>query len=121
MKSTFILGNASKIQTQKEKLIERLINEHINNNTHLTAADRNDFRKFLWAVDDLLKTGVLSVRKSYASITAMNSDTSPIDGETGKALKWGQLVIIANAANASGTDNGKIYRWLGTGNGWDLS
>ena len=64
--------------------------------------------------------GRLAVKRSYASIAAMNADTAPTNQENGKKLQYGELVIIANAANASDADNGKIYRWLGTGNGWEF-
>lgn len=56
----------------------------------------------------------LGIRKTYASIAAMNADTAPKDSE-GNPLKKGMLVSIYNTANAQDPDNGKVYAWQNPG------
>lgn len=61
------------------------------------------------AVD--INAGSLTVRRLYTSVAAMNSDKNPVDQETGKPLKFGQLVCVCNSNDLTQADNGKIYRY----------
>lgn len=61
------------------------------------------------AVD--INAGSLTVRRVYASVAAMNADRNPMDQETGKALKFGQLACVCNPNDLASPDNGKIYRY----------
>lgn len=61
------------------------------------------------AVD--INAGSLTVRRLYASVAAMNADKNPVDQETGKPLKFGQLVCVCNSNDPALSDNGKIYRY----------
>ena len=53
-----------------------------------------------------------SLHKTYASVSAMQSDKSPKSDLTGKALKPGQLVVIV-PANQSDATAGDVYRYDG--------
>lgn len=68
------------------------------------------------AVD--INAGSLTVRRVYISVAAMNADSNPVDQETGKPLKFGQLVCVCNAGDLTQADNGKIYRYNKPG--WEL-
>lgn len=54
----------------------------------------------------------MSIRKTYSSVASMDADTNPVDAETGKALKAGQLVAVNNEEDD--TENA-IYRYLNPG------
>lgn len=51
----------------------------------------------------------LVISKIYASVAAMQADTAPVSDLTGKALRPGQIVVIAS----SDADNGTVYRYDG--------
>jgi len=51
----------------------------------------------------------LVISKIYASVAAMQADTAPVSDLTGKALRPGQIVVIAS----SDADNGSVYRYDG--------
>lgn len=53
-----------------------------------------------------------SLHKIYASVSAMQSDPAPKSDLTGKALKPGQLVVIAPASQTD-TTAGDVYRYDG--------
>ncbi len=53
-----------------------------------------------------------SLHKIYASVSAMQADAAPKSDLTGKALKRGQLVVIA-PANQSDATAGDVYRYDG--------
>ena len=57
----------------------------------------------------------MSVRITYSSYAAMIADTTPVDPFTGRALRHGQFVCVANTQDAS--KNG-IYRYIVTG--WEF-
>lgn len=62
----------------------------------------------------------IGIRKTYASTAIMQADTNPTDS-LGKALRYGQLVIIYNEEDTTSGDNGDIYAyqnpgWLKVGN-----
>lgn len=61
------------------------------------------------AVD--INAGSLTVRRIYTSVAAMNADKNPIDQETNKPLKFGQLACVCNSNDLTQVDNGKIYRY----------
>lgn len=78
----------------------------------------NDLTVKVESVD--LASGGFTIKKIYASKTAMNADTAALDAD-GRTIRVGQLVSIFNAANENDADNGKIYRriaggWQYTGN-----
>lgn len=57
-----------------------------------------------------LQSGSMGLDKIYASVSAMNADTSPMSDLTGKPLKAGQLAVIV-ASGDEDEDNGKVYRF----------
>lgn len=61
------------------------------------------------AVD--INAGSLTIRHMYTSVAAMNADNNPVDQETNKPLKFGQLVCVCNSNDITQSDNGKIYRY----------
>ena len=52
----------------------------------------------------------LGIKKVYRSKPDMEADTAPI-GTNGKALRFGQLVSVYDAAHPDSPDNGKIYAY----------
>ena len=52
------------------------------------------------------------MHKTYASVSAMQSDAAPVSDLTGKAMKKGQLVVIV-PADSSDTTAGDVYRYDG--------
>ena len=66
----------------------------------------------LMALNELwLQQGAaLVISKIYASVAAMNADTSPVSDLTGQPIRPGMIVVIAS----SDTDNGSVYRYNGT-------
>ena len=56
----------------------------------------------------------LLISKVYASVSAMEADTTPTSDLTGRALKPGQLVVIVTS-NTSSSDMGSEYRYNGPG------
>jgi len=61
-----------------------------------------------------LEGGALLISKVYASVAAMEADTTPTSDLTGRALKPGQLVVIV-PSDPSSADLGSIYRYNGPG------
>ena len=61
-----------------------------------------------------LEGGALLISKVYASVSAMEADTTPTSDLTGRALKPGQLVVIVTS-DASSSDMGSEYRFNGPG------
>jgi hypothetical protein len=59
----------------------------------------------------------LGIHQVYKTFAAMGADTSPI-GTDGKALRYGQLVLIWDAANTSQAESGNIYAYQAPG--WEL-
>jgi hypothetical protein len=59
----------------------------------------------------------LGIHQIYKTFAAMEADTSPI-GTDGKVLRYGQLVLIWDAANTSQTESGNIYAYQAPG--WQL-
>ena len=55
-----------------------------------------------------LQSGSMGLDKIYASVSAMNADTSPMSDLTGKPLKAGQLAVIV-ASGDEDEDNGKVW------------
>lgn len=53
----------------------------------------------------------LGIHKVYASYAAMVADASSPVGSNGKALRFGQLVVICNPSNTIQEENGNIYAW----------
>lgn len=53
----------------------------------------------------------LGIHKVYASYAAMVADASAPVGSNGKALRFGQLVVIYNSANTSQAESGNVYAW----------
>ena len=66
----------------------------------------------LMAMNELwLQQGAaLVISKIYASVAAMNADTSPVSDLTGQPIRPGMIVVIAS----SDSDNGSVYRYNGT-------
>ena len=60
-----------------------------------------------------LDGGALLISKVYASVAAMEADTTPTSDLTGRALKPGQLVVIVTTDTSS--DMGSEYRYNGPG------
>lgn len=58
----------------------------------------------------LQQGAALVISKIYASVAAMNADTSPVSDLTGKPIRPGMIVVIAS----SDSDNGSVYRYNGT-------
>lgn len=61
-----------------------------------------------------LEGGALLISKVYASVAAMEADTTPTSDLTGRALKPGQLVVIVTT-DTSSSDMGSEYRYNGPG------
>lgn len=61
-----------------------------------------------------LEGASLLISKVYASVSAMEADTTPTSDLTGRALKPGQLVVIVTS-DASSSDMGSEYRYNGPG------
>lgn len=61
-----------------------------------------------------LEGSALLISKVYASISAMEADTTPTSDLTGRALKPGQLVVIVPSSSTS-SDMGSEYRFNGPG------
>lgn len=61
-----------------------------------------------------LEGASLLISKVYASVSAMEADTTPTSDLTGRALKPGQLVVIVTSS-ASSSDMGSEYRYNGPG------
>lgn len=57
----------------------------------------------------LQQGAALVISKIYASVAAMNADTSPVSDLTGKPIRSGMIVVIAS----SDSDNGSVYRYNG--------
>jgi len=53
----------------------------------------------------------LGIHKVYASYAAMVADASAPVGSNGKALRFGQLVVIYNSANTTQAESGNVYAW----------
>lgn len=65
----------------------------------------------------LQQGAALVISKIYASVAAMNADTSPVADLTGKPIRPGMIVVIAS----SDSDNGSVYRYNGTSSpSWSL-
>ncbi len=58
--------------------------------------------------------GSLGIRKTYTSVSAMESDVSPV-GDDGQPLKKGMLVNIYNQDDPQNADNGKVFSWQNPG------
>ena len=58
----------------------------------------------------LQQGAALVISKIYASVAAMNADTSPVSDLTGKPIRPGMVVVIAS----SDSDNGSVYRYNST-------
>lgn len=58
----------------------------------------------------LQQGAALVISKIYASVAAMEADTSPVSDLTGKPIRPGMVVVIAS----SDSDNGSVYRYNGT-------
>lgn len=56
----------------------------------------------------------LGIRKTYASVSAMESDSEPV-GDDGQSLKKGMLVNIYNQDDPQNADNGKVFSWQNPG------
>ncbi len=57
----------------------------------------------------LQQGAALVLSKIYASVAAMNADTSPVSDLTGRPIRPGMVVVIAS----SDSDNGSVYRYNG--------
>jgi hypothetical protein len=65
----------------------------------------------------LQQGAALVISKIYASVAAMNADTSPVSDLTGKPIRPGMVVVIAS----SDSDNGSVYRYNGSDSpSWSL-
>lgn len=53
----------------------------------------------------------LGIHKVYASYAAMVADASAPVGSNGKALRFGQLVIIYDSSNTTQAESGNVYAW----------
>ena len=53
----------------------------------------------------------LGIHKVYASYAAMVVDASAPVGSNGKALRFGQLVVIYNSSNTTQAESGNVYAW----------
>lgn len=60
----------------------------------------------------------LGIRKTYATVSAMEADSNPVDDKDGTPLRRGMLVNIYNQDDASAPDNGKVFSWQNPG--WQL-
>ena len=65
-----------------------------------------------------LEGASLLISKVYASVSAMEADTTPTSDLTGRALRAGQLAVIV-PADTSSADLGKVYRFNSAGS-WSL-
>lgn len=61
-----------------------------------------------------LEGASLLISKVYASVSAMEADTTPTSDLTGRALKPGQIVVIVTS-DTSSSDMGSEYRFNGPG------
>ena len=66
-----------------------------------------------------LEGASLLISKVYASVSAMEADTTPTSDLTGRALRAGQLVVIV-PTNTSSDDLGSVYRYNGPGS-WSFT
>lgn len=65
----------------------------------------------------LQQGAALVISKIYASVAAMEADTSPVSDLTGKPIRPGMVVVIAS----SDSNNGSVYRYNGTSSpSWSL-
>lgn len=62
--------------------------------------------------------GSLGIRKTYATVSAMEADSNPVDDKNGSPLRRGMLVNIYNQDDPSAPDNGKVFSWQNPG--WQL-
>ena len=53
----------------------------------------------------------LGIHKIYASYAAMVADASAPVGSNGKALRFGQLVVIYDSNNTTQAESGNVYAW----------
>ncbi len=53
----------------------------------------------------------LGIHKVYASYAAMVADASAPVGSNGKALRFGQLVVIYDSNNTTQAESGNVYAW----------
>ena len=53
----------------------------------------------------------LGIHKVYASYAAMVADASAPVGSNGKALRFGQLVVIYDSTNTTQAESGNVYAW----------
>lgn len=53
----------------------------------------------------------LGIHKVYASYAAMVADASAPVGSNGKALRFGQLVVIYDSSNTTQAESGNVYAW----------
>lgn len=53
----------------------------------------------------------LGIHKVYASYAAMVADASSPVGSNGKALRFGQLVVIYDSSNTTQAESGNVYAW----------
>ena len=51
----------------------------------------------------------LGIHKVYASYAAMVADASAPVGSNGKALRFGQLVVIYNSSNTTQAESGNVH------------
>lgn len=58
-----------------------------------------------------LNGGSLGIRKTYATVAAMEADTNTRDDFNGTPLRRGMLVSIYNQEDPSAADNGSIYSY----------
>lgn len=61
----------------------------------------------------------LGIRKTYATVAAMEADKTSPSGDNGKKLRFGQLVSVYDTGNAQAVDNGKVFAFQNPG--WKLS
>ncbi len=66
----------------------------------------------LQQINQLQLAGGLVISKIYASVAAMQADSSPVSDLTGSALKPGRLVVIV-PSDTSSADLGSVYRFDG--------
>lgn len=57
----------------------------------------------------------LGIRKTYATVSAMEADQDPRDDKDGSPLRRGMLVNIYNQAEPESADNGKVFSWQNPG------
>lgn len=65
-----------------------------------------------WSIADMEQnTEGLGIHKVYASYAAMVADASAPVGSNGKALRFGQLVVIYDSNNTTQAESGNVYAW----------